>query len=122
VPTFHCVVLDLHLERSCTQLKNFTFLFNVTPGVRCYPFLRYINISFKQCYGSALVSMRIRIQHFMSLRIRIQGFITKNFSILLKNKIKIKKAGIFGHWYLFLGLHEGRLRYRRNLQPSKENM
>ncbi len=33
--------LDLQLERSCTELKNFTFLFDVTPGVRCYPFLRY---------------------------------------------------------------------------------
>jgi hypothetical protein len=30
--------------------------------------------STEQCFGSALVSMRIRIQHVRSMRIRIQSF------------------------------------------------
>ncbi len=62
-----------------------------------------------QCCGSALVSMRIRIQirtqHFLSMRIREAIF---NF---------ISQIAI----YLSLGLHKGRPIYRRSLHSSKEN-
>ena len=43
-----------------------------------------------QCCGSALVSMRIRIQHFRSMRIRIQGFDDQN----LQNISVVKKVQI----------------------------
>jgi hypothetical protein len=51
-----------------------------------------------QCFGSALVSMRIRIQHFRSMRIRfrihIQGFYDENFQ-LKKRYFLIKNCNAF---------------------------
>jgi hypothetical protein len=77
-----------------------------------------------QCCGSALVSLRILIQHFLSMRIRIriqiQGFddqkfegklqLEKNLNFFIKNAI-----------YLFLCVHKGRPSYRRSLHSSREN-
>ncbi len=62
-----------------------------------YPNIRY------QCFGSALVAMQVRTQHFRSMRIRfripIQGLYDQNSTKDVR-----------------------RPSYRRSLQPSKENI
>jgi hypothetical protein len=57
--------------------------------------------------------MRIRIQHFFNLRIRIQGFDNPKLEKKFLSKIAI---------YLSVDLGKGCPSYRRNLQPSKENI
>jgi hypothetical protein len=42
----------------------------------------------------------------------------KKFAAEKNLKFLIKKIAI----YIYLGLHKGRLSYRRSLQPSKENI
>jgi hypothetical protein len=44
--------------------------------------------SLKQCFGSALVSVRIRIQHYRTVRIWIQipGFVDKKFKKIYRLK------------------------------------
>jgi hypothetical protein len=66
--------------------------------------------------------IRIRIQHFMLIRIRIwnQGFDDQK-KVKKKNTAEICFISEIAI-YLSLGLHKGRPSYRRNLQPSKENI
>jgi hypothetical protein len=79
------------------------------------------NLSCKPHVIVAALSMRIQNQHFTSMRIRIQGFDDKKFKILQLKKMNVivfLKIAI----YSSLGLHKGRSSYRRNLQPSKDNI
>jgi hypothetical protein len=65
-------------------------------------------------------SHKIRIRHFMRIRIWMQGFDDQKLG-----KIQLKKLSFFDKKiaiYLSLGLHKGHPNYRRNRQPSKDNI
>ncbi len=66
-------------------------------------------IRWKQCFGSALLSMRIWIQHFRSMRIRNW----KKFTAEIKICIFLWNIAI----WLSLDLYKGRPRYSRSLHP-----
>jgi hypothetical protein len=70
-------ILDSHVEVLNHRLRGLCD--NVDCGQERFHEKELVGCS--QCFGSALVSVRIRIQHFRSLRIRfqIQGLMTKNW-------------------------------------------
>jgi hypothetical protein len=104
-------------QRYCLNKKQQKYSTSVERNLQI---LLPIGIStFLQCFGFALVSMRIRIQHFRSIRIRmrririqIQGLMTKNWK---KKNFSWKKICI-----VFVLLRTSKLQH--NLHPSKENI
>jgi hypothetical protein len=76
----------------------------------------------RQCRGSALISMRIRVLGQYGLRPKADGQNCKNFSRFKKNQ----KILFFGQAKITsdfpLGLHEERPSYKRRLQHSKDNI
>ncbi len=87
------------MESQACQIKQLRHLeklhsFSFHGLLQVYLFFKLLHYWCRQCCGSPLVSMRIRIQLFLSMQIRIQGFVIWWPKKFLKN-LKLKKVCIF---------------------------
>jgi hypothetical protein len=66
---------------------------SMDPRIRIHPKMTWIrNTGYRQCPGSTLVSMRIRIQHFTSLQIRILVWLCRHKKNFFTWKLKLSRS------------------------------